>query len=94
MAQDRESRELLRSRRPAWIDEIIEGRTEWLLHDSQTNRLRVCYAESQREAIKKAIERNIIPRSTDDVRPREGGSRIGLMSAQEFENFMNSLQQG
>jgi len=68
--------------------------TEWLLYDSQTNYIRLAEARTQKEAIRKGFEKGVVPRKTDDVRPRmidhEDDKR--LMSSSEFESFMGQFQ--
>jgi hypothetical protein len=86
--------EFKRGKRPNWVDDLIQDKstTEWILYDSDTQRLRVCHARTQKEAIQKALERNIIPRSTDDIRPRVGGATKKLMSPEEFEEFIQKIK--
>jgi hypothetical protein len=88
-----DSRKPSRGERPEWIDSLIHPvRPEWILYDGDTQRLRLGKARNQKEAIKMALERNIIPRQTDDVRPRKGSGREKIMSPEEFENFIQKLK--
>lgn len=68
--------------------------TEWTLFDSETERLRLAEAYDQKDAIRKAISRDIIPRKSDDVRPRlpRATSNNSIMSPEEFSKFMEGLQ--
>lgn len=82
-----------RGERPEWIDEFISGRkAEWILYDSQTQRLKTAEADSQEEAIKIAISRGIVPRRTHDVVPRMRGVTERIMSPDKFEEFMERLR--
>lgn len=82
-----------RGDRPEWIDNFIAGRTaEWIIYDSQTQRLKTAEAKSQEEAIKIAISRDIVPRRTQDVIPRMRGHSKTMMSPEEFEAFMDRLR--
>lgn len=67
--------------------------TEWMLFDPETEKMRSCRAKDQKDAIRKAISKNIIPGKTDDVRPLvpHAKSNNTLMSPEEFREFMNSL---
>lgn len=65
---------------------------EWTALDSKTDRLKFVHADTQREAIRKALYKyDIVPRKTDDVRPRTGTQSI--MSTEEFDDFMEDLAQ-
>lgn len=78
--------------RPRWVDKSNEPLRTWVLFDSSTDRLRTGRAETQKEAIKIALSRNIVPQDTHDVVPRFGGYRDKLMSPKEFEEFMDKLR--
>lgn len=67
--------------------------TEWLLFDSETNSLKLCQAYDQKDAIRTAISWNVIPRKTDDIRPRypRNASDNTIMAAAEFQDFMQHL---
>lgn len=78
--------------RPTWVDEHMEPRRTWILFDSSTDRLKTGRAENQKEAIRKALSYNIIPRDTHDVVPRQGSYREVIMSPNEFEAFMQRLR--
>lgn len=69
--------------------------TEWNLFDSETDRLKICQAYDQRDAIRKAISWNIIPRKTDDIRPRfpKTASDNTIMVPDEFQAFMERLSE-
>lgn len=69
--------------------------TEWTLFDSETNKLKFCEAYNQKDAIRKAISWDIIPRKTDDVRPRvpKTLSDNRVMPPQEFQNFMDQISE-
>lgn len=87
------SRNFNRGERPEWFGETIEPvLTEWMLYDSDTKKLRFGKAENQKEAIKMALERNIIPRVTEDVRPRRGKLEDEIMSPEDFETFIQQLK--
>lgn len=92
MAETGQRRTSLRMDRPSWVDSFISCRLEWKLYDSQTDRIKFCHAESQKEAISKALAWNIVPRSTNDVAPRQGDGSIDIMSETEFQEFMSSLR--
>lgn len=62
---------------------------EWLLFDSKTKEMRFHRCRTQKEAIIEALEKGIVPRKTDDVRPRTGDAT--LMSTEEFEEFMDEV---
>ncbi|MFB6245550.1 MAG: hypothetical protein ABEJ03_04355 [Candidatus Nanohaloarchaea archaeon] len=78
------------SRRPDWLESAVK--TKWIAFDSKTDRYRNVQARSQKEAIKRAIRMDVVPRSTDDVRPRIGGYSMDLMTPEEFEEFMKELE--
>ena len=80
--------------RPEWVDRHIESRRTWILYDSSTDRLKTGRAENQREAIKKALAQDIVPRDTHDVVPRQGSYREVIMSPEEFDEFMQTLMKG
>lgn len=67
--------------------------TEWLLIDSERDRIRFCRARNQRDAIVEAISHDVIPRKTDDVRPRIANpeSDNKVMSPEEFQDFIDEL---
>lgn len=69
--------------------------TEWILFDSETDRLRLCEAYDQRDAIRIAISQNILPRKTDDIRPRSSrkASDNTVMSPEEFQSFIDQLSE-
>lgn len=88
-----ESRNFTRGERAEWFSDVIEPvLTEWVLYDSKTQKLNFAKAENQKEAIKIALERNIIPRVTEDVRPRRGTLEDEIMTPEEFENFIQQLK--
>lgn len=61
---------------------------EWTAYSKDKQDLVFVYAESQKEAIVKAMERGIKPSQSSDVRPRMGDTE--LMSTEEFKEFMSS----
>jgi len=67
--------------------------TEWTLFDSETDRLKLCQAYNQKDAIRRAISWNVIPRKTDDVRPRypRTASDNTVMVPDEFQDFIEQL---
>lgn len=61
---------------------------EWTAYEQETDKLKFVRADTQQEAIKKAVNKyNIVPENTDDVRPRTGTQEI--MSTEEFQKFMD-----
>lgn len=89
-----ETRGKSRERNTRWICNLENSlRSEWILYDGDTQRFRLAKAENQKEAIKIALERNIIPRQTDDVRPRKGTQSDSIMAPEEFDKFMEKLRQ-
>ena len=88
-----ESRNFNRGERPSWIDNVTNPvNSEWILYDSKTQKLRFAKASNQKEAIKIALERNIIPRVSEDIRPREGDSTDKIMSPEEFNSFIQQIK--
>jgi phosphopantetheinyl transferase (holo-ACP synthase) len=79
-----------RAYRPKWINGF--QRQEWALYDSQTDKLMYAKADTQKEAIKKALNHGIVPRSTEDVYPWTGGEEMSIMTPREFEQFMSKLK--
>ena len=69
--------------------------TEWLLLDSEADRLQYCTAYDQKDAIRVAISKNIVPRKPDDVRPRvqRVPSDNTVMTPEEFQGFMARLRE-
>lgn len=69
--------------------------TEWTLFDSETDRLKLCQAYDQKDAIRKAISWNVIPRKTDDIRPRypRNASDNTIMAPDGFQDFMEQLSE-
>lgn len=67
--------------------------SEWTLIDSETDRLKQCQAYNQKDAIRKSISWNIIPRKTDDVRLRipRNTSDNTIMGSEEFDQFMDQI---
>lgn len=82
-----------RGERPQWVDELLAPTAnEWILYDSQTQKLKTMAAHSQKEAIKLAISNGIVPRETQDVVPRTGIDRERIMTEEEFMRFMDSIR--
>lgn len=78
--------------RPDWIDELISGkRIEWVLYDSNTDKMKVATAEDQKEAIRTALSHGIVPRKTQHAAPRSDSHRRMVMSPSEFERFMERI---
>lgn len=69
--------------------------TEWLLRDSQTDRLKYCEAYNQKDAIRIALSYGIVPAETNDVRPRVERMKSDnrLMPPAEFQKFLESLRE-
>jgi len=63
--------------------------------DSETEKLRFGEAYDQQDAIKKAVSLGVIPRKTDDVRPRipRTTSNNTLMTPEKFQEFMDQLSE-
>jgi len=68
-------------------------RTEWILYDRTDDGLKTVPAESQKQAIKKAISLGIVPRRTEDGRPRRNGEQVELMKEDEFQSFMQMISE-
>lgn len=77
--------------RPEWKDDFIPVQPEWILYDSETDRIKFRHARSQKEAIKKALALGIQPRKSLDVCPRDRGVHMDIMKPHEFRAFMDSL---
>ena len=64
---------------------------EWILFSSESQELRICRAEDQREAVKEALRRGMYLGDTHDVRPRVASEELELMSNQDFFDYIDSL---
>jgi len=60
---------------------------EWTAYSQKNDKLKFVQADNQKQAIQKAVNKyNIIPETTNDVRPRTGDAT--LMTTKEFNEFM------
>lgn len=62
---------------------------EWTAYSQKQQKIKFVKADNQKEAIKKAVNKyDIIPETTDDVRPRTGDAT--LMKEDEFNKYMEA----
>ena len=62
---------------------------EWTAYRQKDDKLKFVQADNQKEAIRKAVNKyNIVPETTNDVRPRTGDAK--LMNQKEFNEFMST----
>ena len=62
---------------------------EWTAYRQKDDKLKFVQADNQKEAIRKAVNKyNIVPETTNDVRPRTGDAE--LMEQDDFEDFIDA----
>jgi len=62
---------------------------EWTAYSQEKNNFKFVKANTQKEAIRKAVNKyDILPQTTDDVRPRTGDAT--LMTTKEFNEYMEA----
>jgi len=65
---------------------------EWTVVDGETGMFTLVTASSQREAVKRTLDDDVVPGRSSDVRPRTGTGE--LMEREVFEEFMRSVYKG
>lgn len=67
--------------------------TEWVLTEERTNRLKLCTATDQEEAIRIALAQGLRPENTNQVRPRveRADSDNRIMRTRDFREFMEDI---
>lgn len=62
---------------------------EWVAYDSTDSNMITLQAENAEKAFRKAVERGVIPRKNDDIRPRQQHGEV--MTKQRFAELYNDL---
>ncbi|MFB6145629.1 MAG: hypothetical protein ABEJ99_03930 [Candidatus Nanohaloarchaea archaeon] len=67
--------------------------TEWTVTDSKTQAITFVKAKNQEEAIKEGLRRGVVPRDTEDAKPRVSSvlSDNRVMTPEEFSEFIEQL---